>query len=278
MVQKSYDDSPTLYIVPTPIGNMEDMTIRGINILKNSDIIFSEDTRETGNLLNYFDISGAKLISSHKFNENDNLDKVIKYLKDGKKVSLVSDRGTPAISDPGYSLVREVVKKGFNVVCLPGATAFVPAIVMSGFNTEKFLFYGFLNSKTSKQLKELDTLKMISYPIIFYESPHRIKMTLNNIQTVFGNRKIAIAREISKKFEEVIRDDIDKIILNLPTLKGEFVIVVEGNEGINAFSELSIIDHVNIYVDLGYSSKEAIKIVSKERHISKSEVYNEYHR
>lgn len=278
MVQKSYDDSPTLYIVPTPIGNMEDMTIRGINILKNSDIIFSEDTRETGNLLNYFDISGAKLISSHKFNENDNLDKVIKYLKDGKKVSLVSDRGTPAISDPGYSLVREVVKKGFNVVCLPGATAFVPAIVMSGFNTEKFLFYGFLNSKTSKQLKELDALKMISYPIIFYESPHRIKMTLNNIQTVFGNRKIAIAREISKKFEEVIRDDIDKVILMLPTLKGEFVIVVEGNEGINAFSELSIIDHVNIYVDLGYSSKEAIKIVSKERHISKSEVYNEYHR
>lgn len=278
MSQKSYDGSPTLYIVPTPIGNMEDMTIRGLNILKQSDIIFSEDTRETGNLLKYFDISGAKLISSHKFNENNNVDKVTQYLEEGKKVSLVSDRGTPAISDPGYSLVREVIKKGYNVVCLPGATAFVPAMVMSGFSTDRFLFYGFLNSKKTKQVKELETLKNISYPIIFYESPHRILDTLTNIKEVFGNRNITLAREISKKFEEVIRDTIEHVIEIVPTLKGEMVIIVEGNEDIKDFSDFSVLQHVNMYIDLGYDSKEAIKMVAKERNMPKSEVYSEYHK
>lgn len=278
MRQKSYDGSATLYIVPTPIGNMEDMTIRGINILKESEIIFSEDTRDTGNLLKYFDIEGAKLISSHKFNENNNLDKVIKYLEEGKKVSLVSDRGTPAISDPGYSLVREVVKQGYNVVCLPGATALVPALVMSGFSTDKFLFYGFLNSKKSKQLKELEKLKNINYPIIFYESPHRIEDTLMNIKEVFGSRNITLAREISKKFEEVIRDTIENVIGIVPYLKGEMVIIVEGATENNDYSELSILEHINMYIDLGYDSKEAIKMTAKERNLPKSDVYKEYHK
>jgi len=159
MRQKSYDGGKTLYVVPTPIGNMEDMTIRSINILKNSDVIFSEDTRETGLLLKYFDIDKKILVSSHKFNENNNLNKLDKYLEDGKIVSLVSDRGTPGISDPGYALIKEAINKNYNVVCLPGATAFVPAMVMSGLSTDRFLFYGFLNSKSSKQKNELDLLK-----------------------------------------------------------------------------------------------------------------------
>lgn len=278
MRQKSYDETNTLYVVPTPIGNMEDMTIRGLNILENSDIIFSEDTRETSNLLNYFNITGARLISSHKFNENNNLEKVISYLEEGKKVSVVSDRGTPCISDPGYSLVKEVVNKGYNVVCLPGATAFVPAMVMSGFSTDRFLFYGFLNSKSSKRKKELETLKNITYPIIFYESPHRVYDTLCDIKEIFGDREITLAREISKKFEEIIRDTISNVLEIVNTLKGEMVIVVKGNTDILDYSDISINDHINIYIDLGYTSKEAIKMVAKERNLPKSDVYKQYHK
>lgn len=278
MHQKSYDGSNTLYVVPTPIGNMEDITIRAINILKDSDIIFSEDTRETGVLLKYYDINGAKLISSHKFNENNNLEKVIDFLKEGKKVSLVSDRGTPGISDPGYSLIREVINKGFNVVCLPGATAFVPAMVMSGFSTDRFLFYGFLNSKSSKQKKELEGLKNITSPIIFYESPHRLTGTLNNIKEIFGNRKIAIAREISKKFEEIIRGNIEDVINEVSNIKGELVIIVEKSEEVKNFDMLSIKEHVKLYMEDGLKTNEAIKKVAKERNVPKGEIYNEYHR
>lgn len=275
MHQKSYDGSNTLYIVPTPIGNMEDITIRAINILKDSDVIFSEDTRETGILLKYYDISGAKLISSHKFNENNNLEKVIEFLQEGKKVSLVSDRGTPGISDPGYSLIREVINKGFNVVCLPGATAFVPAMVMSGFSTDRFLFYGFLNSKSSKQKKELESLKNITFPIIFYESPHRLIDTLNNIKEIFGNRKITIAREISKKFEEIIRGNIEEVITELSDIKGEIVIITEGNR-LKEEVNISIMDHLNKYLKEDIPVKVAMKMVAKDRGISKSDVYREY--
>ena len=278
MHQKSYDGSNTLYVVPTPIGNMEDITIRAINILKDSDIIFSEDTRETGILLKYYDINGAKLISSHKFNENNNLEKVIDFLKEGKKVSLVSDRGTPGISDPGYSLIREVINKGFNVVCLPGATAFVPAMVMSGFSTDRFLFYGFLNSKSGKQKKELESLKNITFPIIFYESPHRLTGTLNNIKEIFGNIKIAIAREISKKFEEIIRGNIEDVINEISNIKGEIVIIVEKSEEVKNFDMLSIKEHVKLYMEDGLKTNEAIKKVAKERNVPKGEIYNEYHK
>ena len=276
MRQKSYDGTPTLYIVPTPIGNMEDITIRALNILKSSDVIFAEDTRETLNLLKYYDIEVPKLIASHKFNENNNVEKVINYLKEEKKVSLVSDRGTPGISDPGYALIKEVIKEGFNVVCLPGATAFVPAMVMSGFSTDRFLFYGFLNSKSSKQKKELESLKQVTYPIIFYEGPHRILDTLNNIKEVLGSVKVVVAREISKKFEEIIRDNIDNVIPIAHTLKGEMVIIVENlpKEEI----DISYEQHVKMYIDLGYDSKEAIKMVAKERNVPKSTVYNAYHK
>ena len=189
MSQKSYDGTPTLYIVPTPIGNMEDITFRAINILKEVDVIFSEDTRVTRELLKKFEIK-KPLISSHLYNENKNQEKEIKYLEEGKNVAVVSDRGTPVISDPGYILVKEAIEKNYNVVCLPGATALIPALVMSGLGDGPFTFYGFLNSKESKRKKELENLKEMPYTIIFYEAPHRITKTLTNIKTRGNNQNL----------------------------------------------------------------------------------------
>ena len=276
MIQKSYDGSPTLYIVPTPIGNLEDITIRALNILKEVDIIFAEDTRTTKQLLNHFDIN-KRLISSHLYNENKNETKEIEYLKKGKNVAIVSDRGTPVISDPGYILVKNAIENGYNVVCLPGPTALIPAFVMSGLSGGPFTFYGFLNSKESKRKKELEILKSNPYPIILYEAPHRLIKTLNNIYEILGNRKIAIVREISKKYEEVIRDNVENILKTVENLKGEIVIVVEGNKEHQTFSTLSIKDHINLYIEDGLTPNEAIKKVAKERSVPKSEIYNEYH-
>jgi len=183
MIQKSYNKTPTLYIIPTPIGNMEDITYRALNILKEVDIIFAEDTRVTRQLLNYFNIS-KRVISSHLYNESNNIEKEIEYLKSGKNIAVVSDRGTPVISDPGNILVKEAIKQNFNVVALPGATALIPALVMSGLSEGPFTFYGFLNSKETKRKKELETLKEHKYPIIFYEAPHRLEKTLKNIKDI----------------------------------------------------------------------------------------------
>lgn len=276
VIQKSYDNSPTLYIVPTPIGNLEDITIRAINILKEVDIIFAEDTRVTKQLLNHFNIQN-KLISSHLYNENQNEEKEIKYLKEGKNIAIVSDRGTPVISDPGYILVKNAIENGYNVVCLPGPTALIPALVMSGLSSGPFTFYGFLNSKESKRKKELELLKSTSYPIIFYEAPHRLIKTLNNIHEILGNRKIAIVREISKKYEEVIRETVENILKAVENIKGEIVLIVEGNSKEPTFENISIKDHVDLYIEDGLTPNEAIKKVAKERNIPKSIVYNEYH-
>lgn len=276
MKQHSYDNSPTLYLVPTPIGNMEDITLRALNILKEVDVIFAEDTRVTKQLLNNFNIN-KKLISSHLYNEENNEQKEINYLKEGKNIAVVSDRGTPVISDPGYVLAKTAIEEGFNVVCLPGPTAVIPAIVMSGLAGGPFTFYGFLNSKESKRKNELESLKNQTFPIAFYEAPHRIEKTIKSIIDVFGNRKAAIVREISKKYEEVIRGDLNYLLKEIPNIKGEIVLVVDGNHETKTFDNLSIKDHVNLYIEDGLSSKEAIKKVAKERGIPKSEVYNEYH-
>ncbi len=273
--QKSYDKNPTLYIVPTPIGNLEDITLRALNILKEVEVIFAEDTRTTKPLLNYYNIN-KKLLASHLYNEDKMITKELEYLKNQKDIAVVSDAGTPVISDPGYILVKEAIKEGYNVVCLPGATAIIPAVVTSGLAGGPFTFYGFLNSKESKRKKELETLKNHKYPIVFYEAPHRITKTLENIKEIFGNRNIAIAREISKKYEEIIRDNVENIIKENLNLKGEIVLIVEGNnENIN-YDYLPIIDHINLYIEEGLIPKEAIKKVAKERNLPKSEVYNEY--
>ena len=276
MIQKSFDSSPSLYLVPTPIGNLEDITIRALNVLKTCDFILCEDTRNTSVLLNSFDIK-KKLVSCHEYNESKMCEFVISNLKDNKNICLVTDQGTPIISDPGFIIARAVINAGYNVISLPGATAFVPALTSSGLEPMPFLFYGFLNSKDSKQRQELESLKYYKFSIIFYESVHRIKSTLCNILDVFGDRNISICRELTKIHEEFIRGKISYVIDNVDNLRGEFVLVVEGNKELSDFSSLSVIEHVQFYIDSGMSDMDAIKAVAKERNVPKSIIYNEFH-
>ena len=274
MWQKSYDNSPSVYIVPTPIGNLEDMTFRAINTLKMVDVIFSEDTRVTLQLLNNFEIKN-KLIHMDDHNEETVKDKVLEYLREGKNVAIVTDRGTPIISDPGYKTVKFLKDNGYNVIALPGACAFVPALVASGISSEHFTFYGFLSSKEKKMYDELELLKDFEYTLIFYEAPHRIIRTLNAMLEVFGDRYISISREISKLHESVFVGKISEAIDTID-VKGEFVIVVTPNEEVIS-TDMSITEKVNMYIKSGLSSMDAIKRVAKERKIPKNEVYKEYH-
>ena len=276
IIQKSYDDSASLYLVPTPIGNLEDITLRSLNVLKTVDEILCEDTRDTGILLKNYDIK-KKLVSCHEYNEDKIIDYVISKLEAGMNLALVTDQGTPIISDPGYIVSRAVINAGYNVISLPGATAFVPALTSSGIEPNPFLYYGFLNSKKSKQISELNSLKNYKFTMIFYESVHRIKETLENMLEVFGNRNICVCRELSKIHEEFTRGTIEEVISLTDTMKGEFVIVVEGNKEIVDYSSIDMFDHVQMYVEDGMSEKDAIKLVAKERDVPKSEVYSYYH-
>ena len=275
MWQSSYDGSPSVYLVPTPIGKLEDMTFRAINVLKMVDVIFSEDTRVTLQLLNHFEIKN-KLIALHDHNEDIVKDKVLEYLKDGKNVAIVTDRGSPIISDPGYKTVKFLKDNGYNVIGLPGACAFVPALIASSISSEHFTFYGFLNSKESKMKQELEYLKDSEYTLVFYEAPHRMLKTLKMMLEVFGDRYISISREISKLHESVYVGSISDVIKNTSEFKGEFVIVVSPNEE-EIVNDMNIIDNVNMYIRTGLTSMEAIKKVAKERKIPKNEVYKEYH-
>ena len=276
MIQNSYDNSPSLYLIPTPIGNLEDITYRAVKVLEEVEVIFSEDTRVTLNLLNNFGIK-KKLISLHDHNEDILKEKVLEYLKNGKSVGLVTDRGTPIISDPGYKTVKYVSDNNYNVIAIPGATAFVPALISSGISSQPFLFYGFLNSKDSKRRDELEMLKDNEYTMIFYEAPHRILRTLNMMLEIFGNRNISISREITKKFETIYRGKIDDLIANIPE-KGEFVIVVSGCGDKNIDFSISIKDAVNLYINAGLDVMSSIKKVAKERNVPKNEIYKEYHK
>ncbi len=220
-----------LYIIPTPIGNLEDITIRGIRLLKEVDLVLAEDTRKSKKLLSYYNIN-TRLYSYHMYNEHKVLSKYVDRLKIGEKVALISDAGTPAISDPGFLLVRECLREGIKVQCLPGPTAFVPAVVNSGLSSEKFVFEGFLPPSKGRQTR-LKTLKEEFRTMVFYESPHRIIKTLNDFLQVFGaDRKISISREISKIYEENIRGCISELLLYFEQKKpkGEFVIVVDGKK------------------------------------------------
>ena len=276
MSQKSYDDSASLYLIPTPIGNLDDITVRALKTLETVDFILCEDTRETGKLLSKYNIK-KKLVSCHEFNEDKIKSNVVDELSKGMNIGLVTDQGTPIISDPGYIIAREVIRCGYNVISLPGATAFVPALTSSGISPSPFLFYGFLNAKNSKQKSELESLKNFKYTMIFYESVHRIKDTLKNMFEVFGDRNISINREISKIHEEICRGKISELIDLVDEMKGEFVIIVEGNSDVVDYSSMSIIHHVKVYVDDGMNEKDAIKLVAKERNVAKSIVYKEYH-
>lgn len=276
MRQNSYDGSASLYLIPTPIGNLDDITVRALKILEMVDFILCEDTRESSKLLNHFNIR-KKLVSCHEYNEAKIKEYVISELKSGKNIGLITDQGSPVVSDPGYVVSCEVIKHHYNVIALPGPTAFVPALTSSGLAPSPFLFYGFLSSKEAKIKKELLQLKNFSYTLIFYESPHRIHKTLEYMLEVFGNRNMSIHREISKLHEEICRGTIQELISVVDSLKGEFVLVVDGNHEIVDYSNMTILEHVKLYTEDGLTEKEAIKLVAKERNVTKSIVYKEYH-
>ncbi|MUK88088.1 16S rRNA (cytidine(1402)-2'-O)-methyltransferase [Ornithinibacillus sp. L9] len=286
-IQKSFDQGTegALYVVPTPIGNLEDITFRALTILKTVTIIAAEDTRNTKKLLNHFDIP-TPLISYHEHNKAEREDQLITKVENGESIAIVSDAGMPAISDPGYELVQAAIGKDLPVIVLPGANAALCALVGSGLSSTNFYFYGFLPRKKKDKEAEMNRLKSMQTTMIFYESPYRIKDTLKVIYNQLGNRSIAIARELTKRFEEYVRGTAEEVLEWAETteLKGEFCVVVEGNEQEVVdtspvwWSHLSVMEHVEYYTkEEGTTSKEAIKQVAKERNLPKRDVYQSYH-
>lgn len=274
--QKSFhNEAKTLYLVATPIGNLEDMTFRAVNILKSVDLIYCEDKRVSSKLLRHYEIS-KPLNSYHDFNKEVKSEELINNLKNNMNIALISDAGYPLISDPGYYVIREAIAEGFNVVSIPGANAALSALVVSGIAPQPFMFYGFLDSKESKRRKELEELKNHKETMIFYESPHRINKTIATMYRVLGEREIVVARELTKKFEEIIRGTT-KSLLDLGDIKGEIVVVVDGVKETYIESKLSILEEVDLYINEGMSSKDAIKQVAKNRKLTKNDVYQEYH-
>ena len=273
MVQKSYETSKfgTLYVVPTPIGNKNDITLRAIEILKSVDYICAEDTRTSSILLKMYDIN-KPLKACHLFNEKKIKSKIVEELKIGKNIALISDQGTPLLSDPGYELVKEAINNEINVVALPGSSALLPALNMSGIEANKFLFYGFLNSKKSIAKKELESLKETKFTMVFYEAPHRLLTTLELILSILGDRNISISREITKIHEEIFRGKVSEAIEIYKEVKGEIVIVVE--KGSNEVDISEILNEVKLEIKRGLSNKDAVKLVSKKYGVSKNLLYN----
>ena len=285
--QKSsmHEQGSCLYLVATPIGNLEDMTMRAMRILKEVDVIAAEDTRNTKKLCNYFDIS-TPLISYHEHNQEQGGEKILQFLREGKSVALVSDAGMPCISDPGADIVKKAIAENFAVVPIPGANAALSALIASGLSPQPFYFFGFLNRNKKDRKKQLENLAKRQETIIFYEAPHRLKDTLKNIEETLGNRKIVLARELTKKFEEFLRGTVEEAIqwANDNDVRGEFCIVIEGTQKTEEeekeayWENLSIVEHVNLLMEeKEITSKEAIKEVAKLRGIPKREVYQEYH-
>ncbi len=278
--QKSFENKqPTLYLVATPIGNLDEMTYRAIQVLNDVDLIAAEDTRNTIKLLNHFQIH-TKLFSHHEHNIKQSLPKLIQFLNEGNDLALVSDAGYPAISDPGYELVVEAIKNNINVVPISGCNACLDALVVSGIVPQPFLFYGFLDHNDKKKKKELEQLKNYKETIVFYESPHRIEKTLTIMLQILGDRNIALCRELTKKHEEIIRGHVSEVLGIIDELKGEMVIVVEGQQFIDVEEivyEQSIQEAVDEYIEKGMSTKDAIKEIAKQRNLNKNEVYKEYH-
>ncbi len=262
-----------LYIVPTPIGNLKDITLRAIDILKNVDIIAAEDTRTTKKLLSAFDIK-TKLTSYHKFNEKEKAHYLIQLLKDGKNIALVSDAGTPVISDPGNVIVNSAISHGIDVQTLPGPTAFVPALVNSGFDLSEFYFLGFFSKKNKDFDKQLKIMKTLTCSIVFYEAPHRLISTLSKIYKANGEYKIYIGRELSKKFETGYRGLISEFVNGEKeiNIKGEFVIVLQKEPKQKIIPNEILIQEIRKKINEGYTKKDAIRSISEEFKVSKNKL------
>jgi len=291
-IQKSFseaakENSGSLYLVATPIGNLEDMTFRAIRTLKEVQLIAAEDTRQTRKLLTHFEI-GTRIVSYHEHNKRASGPELIRLLLEGHSIALVSDAGLPAISDPGADLVRDAVEQNIPVIPIPGANAALSALIMSGLPTERFLFAGFPPRERKSLVKWLKELQSQKGTLLFYESPHRISKTLEVLQECLGDRSIACVRELTKRHEEAVRGRVSECLEwfeEHPPL-GEFCIVVEGSEGIGAseqpaaaiwWSELDLAAHVAHYEEQ-YDRKEAIKLVAVDRGLPKRDVYNEVNR
>ncbi|KRK40053.1 16S rRNA (cytidine(1402)-2'-O)-methyltransferase [Loigolactobacillus bifermentans] len=283
--QKSFaaHDTGTLYLVPTPIGNLEDMTMRSVHILQQVTLIAAEDTRNTQKLLNHFDIQ-TKQISFHEHNTQERIPQLLAYLQKGDDLAQLSDAGMPSISDPGQELVAAAIKADIPVVPLPGASAGVTALIASGLVPQPFYFYGFLNRKKSQQVEELTALNQHQETMIFYEAPHRLVKTLQAMADVFGaDRQVVLARELTKKFEEFLRGSLAEVLTYFKEQapRGEFVVLVAGNAhpvvAADPYAALNNHDYVAALVETGQPAKAAIKQVAKQRGVPKQQVYQDYH-
>jgi len=283
--QKSFKENKgSLYLIPTPIGNLEDMSFRAVRMLKEADMIAAEDTRNTKKLCNHFEIT-TPIVSYHEHNKESSGQKLLQQIREGKVIALVSDAGMPTIADPGYELVIEAVEQGIAVIPLPGANAALTALIASGLPTHPFYFYGFLNRQKKEKKKELLFLKNIPGTIILYESPHRLKESLLLILDILGNRRITLCRELTKLYEEFIRGTVEEAIdwSNTEEIRGEFCLIIEQGEQIEDdqekwWEELSVVDHVDHYVENeSISVKEAIKKTAIDRGVQKRDVYQQYH-
>ena len=265
-----------LYVVATPIGNLDDITLRAIKILQEVDLIAAEDTRHTLKLLNHLDIS-KPLISYHRHNEEVKSDILIEKLKEGQNIALVSDAGTPGICDPGEEVIKKCIEEEINVVPIPGACAMINSLICSGLNTKEFTFLGFLPLNKKLRKEKLNEIKNINKTIILYEAPHKILNTINDLENILENRQVVFAREITKIHEEFIRGTIKEIKEKIENPKGEFVIIIEGNKNVenieNKLNLLTINEHYNYYENKGYSKKEIIKLIAKDRNVNKNEIY-----
>ncbi len=271
----SLKNKATLFLVATPIGNLNEMTTRAVEVLKDVQVIACEDTRNTLKLLTHFDIH-TRMIAYHNFNEEESAEGIIKLLEEGRDVALVSDAGYPLLSDPGYHLVNRVIEEGYRIVTVSGPNAALNALVASGLKTNHYLFYGFLNSKQSQARKELEELRYFPYTLIFYEAPHRIEKTLKLCLEVLGERKACLARELTKLHEEYHRGRLSELC-ELPELKGEMVLLVEGYEKeIEETDEGELFQEIDGLIEEGHKTKEAIGLVARKHGLSKNVLYNGY--
>lgn len=270
-----------LYVVATPIGNLDDITLRAIKILKEVDVIIAEDTRHTLKLLNHLNIS-KPLISYHRHNEEQRKEMIIDKLKNGENIAIVSDAGTPGICDPGEVLIYECIKENIKVVPIPGACAMINALIASGISTKEFTFLGFLPLNKKLRKEKLEYIKNETKTVIIYEAPHKLKSTLEDLKEILEKRKVVIARELTKIHEEFIRGTIDEILEKADSLKGEIVLIIEGNkesnhhDNKNKFIEMSLDEHYEYYEKQGLSKKEIIKKIAKDRELAKNEVYQHF--
>jgi len=265
-----------LYIVATPIGNLEDITLRALRVLKEVDLIAAEDTRQTLKLLNHYEIN-KPLISYHRHNEETKSEILIEKLRNGENIALVSDAGTPGICDPGEEVIKKAIEDNIEVISIPGACAMINALIVSGISTKEFEFLGFLPLNKKLRRQKLKEIENSSKTIIIYEAPHKMKTTLGDLKEILKDRKIVLARELTKIHEEFIRKSIDELLSEIDTIKGEMILIIEGNkidtEESKNFDEISLEDHYKLYEEKGLNKKEIIKQIAKDRNVNKNEIY-----